>query len=213
MLKNDRFVIKKGIIHKVEIFVNTLHTFNRQHSSTHDNSNYSSDLIVPEYLLQKFSFIQTLIIYSNLTMKSKHNFTFLNVILNNMIRNLITEEKGYRYDDVVRQFATSLYILGGRTAYEFLRLNIPALLPSVQIIQKSIATSENHLTESLFNYDGIRDYFNSNQSTLGFCAEDYTVIVSKIAYDITSKKFIGFSLPLDDNGPGECTRVGSCRTG
>jgi len=133
-------------------------------------------------------------------MKSKHDFTFLNVILNNMIRNLITEEKGYRYDNVVRQYATSLYILGGRAAYECLRLNIPVFLPSVQIIQKSIATLENHLSESLFNYDGIRDYFNSNQSTLGFCAEDSTVIVSKITYDITSKTFIGFSLPLDDNG-------------
>jgi hypothetical protein len=51
-----------------------------------------------------------------------------------MIRNLITQERGFRYEAVVRQFATSLYIFGSRTAYEFVRLNIPAFLSSVQII-------------------------------------------------------------------------------
>jgi hypothetical protein len=192
LLNDGRFVVKKGIIHKVETFLSTLHRLNRQHST--------SDLIISEQLLEKFPFIRTLVVYSNLIAKSKVDFTFLNIILNNMIQNFIREERGYRYDTIVRQFACSLYILGGRTAYEFVRLNIPALLPSVQTIQSYIGTSENHLTEGLFNYDGASDYFNRNQSILGFCAEDSTAIVPKITYDTKSDTFIGFSLPLDDNG-------------
>ncbi|CAF4582958.1 unnamed protein product, partial [Rotaria sp. Silwood2] len=121
-------------------------------------------------------------------------------MLNSMIKNFVIEEKGYRYDIIVRQFAASLYILGGRTAYEFIRLNIPAFLPSVQVIQSYINTSENHLTEGLFNYDGVRDYFNANQSTIGFCAEDCTAIIPKITYDTKSNTFVGCSLPLDNNG-------------
>ncbi|CAF2961111.1 unnamed protein product [Rotaria sp. Silwood2] len=202
LLNDGRFILKKGLVYKVETFLNTLHTLNQQYStfSTHRNSNNSSDLIVPEYLLQKFPFIQTLITYSKLIVKSKYDFTFLNIILNNMIRNSITEERGFRYETIVRQFATSLYILGGRTAYEFVRLNIPAFLPSVQIIQSFIVASDNHLSEGLFNYDGVRNYFNSNQSTLGFIAEDATAVVPKVTYDTTSNSFVGFSLPLDKNG-------------
>jgi hypothetical protein len=56
------------------------------------------------------------------------------------------------------------------------------------------------LTEGLFNYDGVRNYFNSNQSTLGFIAKDATAVVPKVTYDTTSNTFIGFSLPLVNNG-------------
>ncbi|CAF1276881.1 unnamed protein product [Rotaria sordida] len=201
-LNDGGFVLKKGLVYKVETFFNTLNILNQQHlkSTAPKNSNNSSDIIVPECLLQKFPFIKTLIIYSNLIIKSKYDFTLLNIILNNMFRNCITEEKGFRYEAIVRQFATSLYILGGRTSYEFIRINIPAFLPSVQIIQSFIAASDNHLTEALFNFEGAYNYFNSIQSTLGFIAEDTTTVVPKITYDTTSNTFVGFSLPLDNNG-------------
>ncbi|CAF4853873.1 unnamed protein product, partial [Rotaria sp. Silwood1] len=200
-LNDGGFVLKKGLVYKVETFFNTLNILNQQHlkSAAPKNSNNSSDLIVPECLLQKFPFIKTLIIYSNLIIKSKYDFTLLNIILNNMFRNCITEEKGFRYEAIVRQFATSLYILGGRTSYEFIRLNIPAFLPSVQIIQSFIAASDNHLTEGLFNFEGACNYFNSIQPTLGFIAEDTTAVVPKVTYDATSNTFICFSLPLDNN--------------
>jgi hypothetical protein len=201
-LNNGHFVVKKGLVHKVDAFVKTLHSLNKQFlsSSAHHQSNNSSGLIVPEYILQKFPFIQTLITYSNVIAKSTYDFTFLNIILNNMIRNWTTVERGFRYETVVRQFTTSLYILGGRTAYEFVRLNIPGFLPSVQIIQSYIAASDNHLTEGMFNYEGLCNYFNLNQSTLGFVAEDATAVVPKVTYDASSNTFIGFSLPLNNNG-------------
>ena len=114
--------------------------------------------------------------------------------------NLIIEERGYRYDTIVRQFASSLYILEGRTAYEFVRLNIPAFLPSIKIIQSYIAASGSHITEGLCNYNDLCDYFSLNQSTLGSFAEDSTAVVPKITYDTSSNTFIGFSLPLDNTG-------------
>ncbi|UJR11824.1 hypothetical protein I4U23_016004 [Adineta vaga] len=50
------------------------------------------------------------------------------IFLNNgqFVVKKVTQERGFRYETVVREFATSLYILGGRTAYELVRLNIPA---------------------------------------------------------------------------------------
>ena len=201
LLSDGRFVIKKEIIHKDEVFLRTLHTLNRQHSTSfHHNSSNSWDLIVSEHLLEKFPFISTLFIHSNLLVKRKIDFTFFNIIMNNIFMNLITEERGYRYDTIIRQFASSLYILRGRTAYELVCRNIPAFLPNVKIIQSYIAASESHLTERLCNYNGLYDYFSLNQSTSGFFAEDSTAVVPKITYDTSSNTLIDFSLPLDNTG-------------
>ena len=174
LLNDGGFIVKQGIMYKVETFLRTLRALTKKHSSSSSyyNLNTSSDLVVPEDLMQKFPFIRTLIAYTRIIISTKIDFTFLNVLLNNMITNLTIEEKGYRYDTRVRQFASCLYILGGRAAYEFVRLNIPALLPNVASIQASIAASECHLTEGQFNYNGLRDYFNSIKLNLGFCAED-----------------------------------------
>ncbi|CAF1375253.1 unnamed protein product [Adineta ricciae] len=200
ILKDGRLIIKTGLEHKVKSFLNNLHCLNQQRSTTSYNSDRSLDMTVPEQLLHMFPFIRTLINCSNLITKSEINFTFFNAMLNNMVRNFITEEQGYRYDSTVRQFASCLYILGGRTAYEFVRLNLPGFLPSVQIIQSDINSFKNHLSEGQFNYDYAHEYFQLNKSTIGFCAEDCTAIIPKITYDTKSNAFIGFSLPLDKNG-------------
>ncbi|CAF4380457.1 unnamed protein product [Rotaria magnacalcarata] len=120
--------------------------------------------------------------------------------MTNIINNSIKEDRGYRYDSIVRQFASALYILGGRTAYEFVRINVSAFLPSIQSIQSSTASSENYLTEGHFDFNRVGDYFNSKKTTLAFCAEDCTATVSKIVYDTQTDTFIGFPLPLDQNG-------------
>ncbi|CAF4288308.1 unnamed protein product [Rotaria sp. Silwood2] len=201
-INGGSYMLKKGIIYRVENFLRSLRTLNQQYSiaNLHHNSFASSDVIISNDVLQRFPFIRTIITYEKLIMSSKIDLTFLNIILKNIFNNLISDERGYRYDNIVRQFAASIYILGGRTTYDFLRLNIPARLPSVQIIQSYIAAAENRLTEGLFNYYRIRDHFNLNQSTLGFCAEDCTAVVPKITYDTLSNSFIGFARPLNANG-------------
>ena len=73
--------------------------------------------------------------------------------------NLIPEKT------TVRQFAPSVYILRDCTAYELVRLNISAFFPNVKIVQPHIAALGSHLTEGLCNYNGLCDYFSSNQST------------------------------------------------
>ena len=158
----------------------------------------SSDLIVPEYLLKKFPFIQTLVAYLNVA-DYKYDLTFLSIILDDIIRNEIVEEKDFLYETIVHQFATCLYILGVRTAYKFVRLNIPVLLPSVRDIQAYIGNSDNYLTEGLFNYGSIQNHLSMNRAMLEFVAEYATAVVPKVTCDTKSNIFIGFSLSLDSN--------------
>ncbi|CAF1550320.1 unnamed protein product, partial [Adineta ricciae] len=201
-LNDGRYMIKKGIVFKVETFLQPLRALDHQYSidNTSRNSSNSSGVIISDDILGQFPFIRTIITYSTVIMNSKIDFTILNIILKTIFNNLISDERGYRYDNTIRQFAASIYIFGGRTRYEFIRINIPALLPSVRIIQSYIASYENRLSEGSFNYNGISDRFGLNQTVLGFCAEDCTAIIPKITYDSSSNSFIGFPPLLDANG-------------
>ncbi|CAF4411890.1 unnamed protein product, partial [Rotaria magnacalcarata] len=77
ILSDGSFFVKKGILHKVEIFTRTLRVLSQQHSTSYlSRSNNSSDIIIPEDLVQKFPFLVTLITYSKFIMKSKIDFTF-----------------------------------------------------------------------------------------------------------------------------------------
>ena len=137
---------------------------------------------MPKDLVEKLPFVRTVTTYSSRIMNSKNDFTLLDTLLSNMFRNLGTKDKGFRYEPVVRQFATALYILRGRSAYEFLRLNIPGLLPSVQVQQSLISASDNNLIEGKFNYEGAHNYFNSIQASLGFIAEDTWIHFNIVSY-------------------------------
>jgi hypothetical protein len=88
ILNDGGFVVKKGILYKFETLLSALRNLNQKYStpSSHHNFNNFDDLVVPEQRLFQFPFIRTLIIYSNIIVKSKHDFTFLNVLLNNMIK-------------------------------------------------------------------------------------------------------------------------------
>ncbi|CAF2057856.1 unnamed protein product [Rotaria magnacalcarata] len=193
-LNNRSYILKIGILYKVQTFINILNGVSRKHVNYSDrqSSNESCNLTVPEGLIEKLPFIRTLITYSSLVVNSKADFTLLNTLFSNMFRNLGIADKCFHYEPILRQFATALYVLGGRRAHEFLRLNIPSLLPSVQILQAAISAAENNVTEGKFNYESACNYFNSIHVTLGFITEDATAVIPKITYDTTSDTFIGF---------------------
>lgn len=200
-LNNGRFVIKRGSEYKVELFLKFLRSLHQQHiTSSHHQPRSSLELTVPNLLAQKFPFIRTMIEYASLLVDATTDLTFFNDVMDNIVANFALDERGYRYKSAVRQFAFGLYILGGRSAYEFVRMNIPAFLPSVCSLQMSLASTESRLFEGVFRYDGLQECFTSNQSTFGFCAEDCTAIIPNVNYDTTSNTFIGFALPLDNNG-------------
>ena len=200
MLNDGRFIVKKGISHKVDMFLKYIRDLNQQQTPFNNVPTSSSDLIIPDFLLQKFPFLRTMISYSALFVNHNADLTFFNEMMNNIMTNLVLNERGYRYHTNIRQFALSLYILGGCTAYEFVRMNIPALLPSVRMLQVSLAATANRLSEGEFRYNSMQDYFTSNKSAFGFCAEDCTAVVQKVTYDAMINTFIGFSLPLDNHG-------------
>ena len=67
----------------------------------------------------------------------------LRKIFENAERNSMKESsKGHRHDETVKKFATSLFCLVGRAAYEMLKVNIGCGLPAVATLHRNIASMQ-----------------------------------------------------------------------
>ena len=129
----------------------------------------------------------------------KQNHVYI-IFLENLFSNLSLSENRYRYNELIIEFSVCLSILAGRNAYEFIRLNLPGALPNFTTVQKKIAQEGFKALEGEFRYDAMETYLTSINSKFVYCAEDCTSAVRKIIYDAPSNSFLGFTLPLDEDG-------------
>ncbi|CAF2056504.1 unnamed protein product [Rotaria magnacalcarata] len=109
-----------------------------------------------------------------------------------------------RYDDKLKSFAICLYILGGKTTYEFVRLNLPGSLLNLTTIRSLIQNNDDNVTEGKFRFNKMAKYLNSFGVQHAYCAEDCTGVVRRIKYDTHANSFIGFSTPLSGGVPSPC---------
>ncbi|CAM4761421.1 unnamed protein product [Rotaria magnacalcarata] len=109
-----------------------------------------------------------------------------------------------RYDDKLKSFAICLYILGGKTTYEFVRLNLPGSLLNLTTIHSLIQNNDDNVTEGKFRFNKMAKYLNSFGVQHAYCAEDCTGVVRRIKYDTHTNSFIGFSTPLSGGVPSPC---------
>ena len=118
--------------------------------------------------------------------------------ISNMVSNLTRTKNCFRYQQSVKDFATCLYILGGRTAYEFVRINIPGSIPSLSSLRTIIRSSRNEYVGGEFYFDRLNCYMDSFKCTYASVGVDCTGVVKNIHYDVHSNCFTGFTLPLTD---------------
>ncbi|CAF4632551.1 unnamed protein product, partial [Rotaria socialis] len=131
--------------------------------------------------------------------KDKHGFLigFIDAITNNLTKS----RNHFRYSDTIKNFALSLYILGGKSTYEFIRLNLPGSLPSVTILNRLISNADAKISEAEFRFSQLQKHFDDHNLQYAFGSEDATSIIKKIKYDSTTNTFNGFPTPLDRGVP------------
>ncbi|CAF3915067.1 unnamed protein product [Rotaria magnacalcarata] len=105
--------------------------------------------------------------------------------------------KTNRYTGLIKKFAISLYVLGGKQCYEFVRLNMPGAIPNLSTLGDLINKSNMTLTEAEFKFDSLRQF----QSGFGFCSEDTTGVIPKVEHDSSTNSFIGFTTSIVDGIP------------
>ena len=100
-----------------------------------------------------------------------------------------------------KRFAVSLFVLAGRNAYEFVRINLPGAVPSVSSIRSLLDQEEKRMFEGEFRFETLQRQFRLTKAKFAFCAEDCTAVVPQVTYDATFNSFVGLPLPLSNGLP------------
>ncbi|CAF1620840.1 unnamed protein product [Rotaria magnacalcarata] len=204
--ENGLVEVKWGVQHSLEYFIQDLRMAS-------DNSQYSmgsivsnEDMFLSSSFLQKHPKIKCLIDLFQVIDEQNHEdnseqSSFLNYFLDNISSNLCRSKNAYRYTEPVLQFATSLHILGGKVAYEFMRLNLPGALPALSTLQTLALNRDYRIKEGEFRFDSLATHMQSLETNIAFASEDSTVVIKKVSYDSHTNSFVGFELPLNDGIP------------
>ena len=188
------FVVMPGIRLKLEKFVRSLRRL--QHAETFSPPT-DEPLRVSSELQQQHPFLTELIT----CLKSNALSSFVLDFLAGLVSNSLGAKNTNRYQQSVKDFAASLYILGERNAYEFVRINLPGSIPSLSSLQTIVSSSAQHFAEGEFQYDRLKNFIAPLGCKYAFCGEDSTGIIPKVCYDARSNCFVGFTLPLNDGFP------------
>ena len=126
----------------------------------------------------------------------------LRKIFENAERNSMKESsKGHRHDETIKKFATSLFCLVGRAAYEMVQVNIGCGLPAVATLHRTIACKKK-IKEGEFRFDELENHLKEWKAPKYVHIHlDDTRIINKVEYDPVTDRFVGFCLPLKDGIP------------
>ncbi|CAF1351263.1 unnamed protein product [Rotaria sp. Silwood1] len=128
---------------------------------------------------------------------------FLFAVLETIDSNSHRPSNNYRYPQCVFRFATIIAIIAGRYVYEFLRMNLRFLLPTIQTIENN--WSYQPYKEANFRFEETQTYLSSNKCQYIFVSEDCSAIIPRIEYDASLDVFNGFVTPVLEGLPTENT--------
>ncbi|CAM4768394.1 unnamed protein product [Rotaria magnacalcarata] len=140
-------------------------------------------------------------LYINKENQGFQSKSFTNMFISNLLNNMERSSNNYKFDPNVSKFASVLNILAGHNAYEFIRLNLPGVLPSTTTLKNYNQSISLPLRECEFRFDLLKNYLNTIDSNHVFVSEDCTSVISSISYDGTNDCFIGFSSELINGLP------------
>ena len=204
LLDTGLYIIKPGLKNNLDYLIHILQR--KQNSmmapiSESPSEGLSNDFIKRHPVLQKL--ISWYRVSEEFPGDHIDQYSFLREFIDNITSNITSHRNTFRYCDSVRNFALSLYIMGGKLTYEFIRLNLPGSLPSLSMLSTSISDNRFKITEGKFRFDAFRNYMNDIDVQYAFGSEDCTGVIKKVEYDTKSDTFIGFPAVLNQGIPAE----------
>jgi hypothetical protein len=198
--KTGQYIVKPGVQTSLSNLVKLLKQRLKQEQELILNGNNETQhKCITDEFIDKHPLLKSLIKYYQLNDSANNNKTneFLTLFIDNLVFNLTQSSNNFRYTESIKNFATCLYILGGKQSYEFIRLNLPGAIPSLKTIGDLINKSNMTLNEAEFKFESLQQF----HSGFGFCSEDTTGVIRKVEYDSPTNSFIGFTTPLVDGIP------------
>ncbi|CAF4206685.1 unnamed protein product [Rotaria magnacalcarata] len=153
-LDDGLFIVKVGLINNLNYLLDFL---KQEQNKISDDSYMDVDSNLTFDLINKNPLLKNLVLWyqrigsEGVTNTDKNGFLidFINTITNNLTKS----GNHFRYSDKIKYFALSLYILGGKLAYEFIRLNILGSLPGLTMLSILILNSNLKISEAEFRFD------------------------------------------------------------
>ena len=98
----------------------------------------------------------------------------------------------------MKKFSLSVLLRIGSSGYELLHKNMPEALPSLSTVKQEAAKRYTPLIEGEFSFDQLVTHLEAySASRVVSISEDATRVISRVEYDQTKDKLVGFVLPLD----------------
>jgi hypothetical protein len=196
-LTNGSFLVKEGLLFQANSFIQKLQALQQT------NLSMSNDLTISSSLLDRHPILRLIIPFfeNSSSQPNDSSIRLKYTVVETIISNHDRAKTRYCYNDSIRNFASCIFILGGRNVYEFIRLNIPGLLPTLPIIQSLLDSTTNRVVEGDFRYDFMFDHLSLQKTNFIFASEDCTAVVPRIVYNVQLNTFIGFAPPLEDGLP------------
>ena len=188
-LNDGSVMLKPGLRIDFDRFLESLRAVEAEHQQQQ-----STDSPIDQIL----SSIETLVkSYSSIeTNDVRTGYSLVLNIVRDILDNLMRQKNNYRYSETVQRFAQSLYVLGGRNTYEFVRLNLPGAIPTLSTIESGIGRSGGRINEGEFRYGDLQNHQRSYRYQIAVCSEDCTAVIRKVTYNAVTDTFGGFSTPL-----------------
>lgn len=160
------YIVRPGIKSNMEYFIDSLRK-SYASSGTKEQSSSFTNKTTNQQRKYNVETANSTSIGMN-TSDSNSSKSFLQIFIDNVIDNMNRSSNNYRHHPAVEKFASSLYILGGHNAYEFIRINVPGSIPSIstlKIFDKNINLS---LNESEFRFGSLKKYLSTIDSNFVF---------------------------------------------
>ena len=208
-LDDGSFLVKSGLKNNADHLLNLLRARQQQLTLANSNDDECDDRNENEEKQALFDLVNAYPLLKSIVTWYEHNHSedndseqsFLQPFITNIVSNLSKSKNLYRYNASVQRFAIALYVLGGKIAYEFVRINLPGALPNLVTLKTYISNSDSKFVEGEFRFNSLDNYLNSIDTKYVFGSEDCTGVIRKIKYDKDTNTFIGFSSPLSNGLP------------
>ncbi|CAF2083410.1 unnamed protein product [Rotaria magnacalcarata] len=198
--KTGQYIVKPGIQTGLSNLIKLLKQKLKQDEELAMNENNETQhKYISEEFIDRHPLLKSLIKWYQQNDSEDNNKTnrFLTSLIDNLVFNLTQSSNHFRYTGLIKKFAISLYVLGGKQCYEFVRLNMPGAIPNLSTLGDLINKSNMTLTEAEFKFDSLRQF----QSGFGFCSEDTTGVIPKVEHDSSTNSSIGFTTSIVDGIP------------
>ncbi|CAF4907963.1 unnamed protein product, partial [Rotaria sp. Silwood2] len=132
-LDDGQFIVKIGLMNSLNYLLDFLKQ--QQQKKIIESGDIDSNVSLSFDFINKHPLLKTLVLWyqqiDNDDINNKDKNGFLKDFIDTITNNLTKSSSRFRYSDTIKNFALSLYILGGKLTYEFIRLNFPGSLANL----------------------------------------------------------------------------------